>query len=71
MSDTGDLARARRNLRIYQRISSLRDAAILDAFDAGLSKAEIHRLSGVSRPHIDKVLGRELVSVDTRRSAAS
>ncbi len=56
---TSARANARRSLALWHRIAKSRDQRILDAYDAGLTKSEIHRLTGVSRPHIDVVIRRE------------
>ncbi len=46
---TSARANARRSLALWHRIAKSRDQRILDAYDAGLTKSEIHRLTGVSR----------------------
>jgi hypothetical protein len=38
-------------------VGSRRDEAVRAAVDAGLSKSEVHRLTGIARTTIDRILG--------------
>lgn len=50
----------RRVLRNWRRITDARNQRVIDAFNDGLSKMEIHRLTGISRMQIDRILnGKE------------
>lgn len=49
---------AEQDLTEYRRVTDDRDARIQRARDAGLTKADIHRLSGISRATIDRVLDK-------------
>lgn len=49
----------RQRLQSWRDIYAQRDQRIIDAYSAGISVTEIHRVMGVSRMHIYKVLGRE------------
>jgi len=38
-------------------VGSRRDEAVRAAIDAGLSKSEVHRLTGMARTTIDRIIG--------------
>ena len=38
-------------------VGSRRDEVVRAAIDAGLSKSEVHRLTGIARTTIDRILG--------------
>jgi hypothetical protein len=44
----------------YQLANITRNGWVVEAWKAGISKWEIHKLSGISRPTIDKILEQEL-----------
>jgi hypothetical protein len=38
-------------------VASRRDGVVQAAIDAGLSKSEVHRLTGIARTTIDRIVG--------------
>ena len=41
----------------HDAVGSRRDKAVRAAIDAGLSKSEVHRLTGMARTTIDRIAG--------------
>ena len=41
----------------HDAVDSFRDQVVRAAIDAGLSKSEVHRLTGLARTTIDRILG--------------
>jgi len=37
-------------------VASMRDSFIIEAYEAGVTKMRIHKITGVSRPTIDRIL---------------
>lgn len=50
--------KARELLARYRAAAARRDAIIVAAYKAGISKHEISRLSGVARATVDRVMAR-------------
>jgi DNA-binding IclR family transcriptional regulator len=44
-------------LAYHDAVGSRRDEVVRAAVDAGLSKSEVHRLTGMARTTIDRILG--------------
>jgi len=49
----------KRRLAQWRAVADTRDQRIIDAINAGITVTEIHRLTGVSRAHIYRLLRRE------------
>jgi DNA invertase Pin-like site-specific DNA recombinase len=47
---------ARQRLITWQSWTQMRDEFVRQAFASGVSKAEIHRLTGIARTTIDRIL---------------